>query len=533
MAMLKKHISFFNRQINQLREDGVRALYRKIRKLFRLFFMNIFAPLAVHSKINWAEAYDFLGKKSFKKLKELYTQTNPNESAIKKVVDQTIKYFKTIVDRGAVSVNKQVWIDASRALGALYFPGGKMTEMNDVFQKEAEIQRGTAQTHQFDDLGIEFLPRYLPVGSIGCYEHLEAYVKAGMLGLRPSKRLILLVDPKAPVNNPCYLDYWRRYITVISDPLLVEMLAPLEKRLTIPLNLYMFLRGKMCKSFLALGIVRERWLREKRPPLLTLLDKDYQRGWQHLKSFGMKPGDWFVCLHARERGWKDNNSSAEDFRNTDIDTYLPGIKAVVDAGGWVIRMGDPTMKPLPSMPRVIDYAHSGIKSDWMDVFLCAQCRFFVGTSSGLFIFATSFGTPVVATNFLPTCCAYYLTSKDLFIPRICKREGGPLSFAELFSPSVGTAAVKCIYDFKNIEVVENSAEEIRDLIEEALAKFDGRWQSGPEDEELQRQFQSLTADCGKRYGNENAVVNARIGQSFLRKYATLLPVAKAESVIGY
>lgn len=531
--MFKKSILFFNRQIHQVYEGGVQALLRKIRKLFWLILMNICAPLVVHFKINWPKAYGFAGKKNRKIFKKLRAQPNPDELAIRKIEDQAIEYFKMIVNSSPGSVGIEDWIDASRTLAGLYFLPGRMREMNDVFKKEAKVQRDIVREHQLDDLGIEFLPRYLPEGSIGNYEHLDMYVKAGILGLCPSKKLILLIDSNDRVNNPCYLNYWKRYITVISDPLLIRMLTPLEKQLTIPLNLYMSLRGKVYKSFLALGIIREQWIQEKRSPILTLSDEDYQRGWQCLKPFGMKQGDWFVCLHVRERGWKDNDSFVEDFRNADINTYKPAIKAVTDAGGWVVRMGDPTMKPLPEMSRVIDYAQSNAKSDWMDVFLCAQCRFFIGTSSGLFIFAMSFGVPVVATNFMPTCCAYYLTSKDLFIPRICrfKEENHSLNFAELFSPPLGTAAIQYNYDHKNIEIIENSKEEIRDLVMEMLERCHGHLTYSQEDEELQQRFKSMTLACGKSYGEENAVVNARIGMSFLRKHATLLSSEIKEFIV--
>ena len=486
--------------------------------------MNIFAPLAVRCGMNWPKAYYFVAKKNFINLKKFRSQNNSNPLKIKEIEDQTIAYFRTIVDYRPAAVSIEEWIDACQILGALYLLQGRMVELNEILQKRIEVERNIIKTHQFANLEIGFLPRYLAIGSIGNYEHLDVYVKAGILGLRSSQKLILLVDPKAPVNNPCYLRYWSRYITVISDPLLVEMLTPLEKRFAIPLNSYMFLGEKMYKSFLALGIVREQWINDQRLPVLTLSDEDYERGWQCLKSFGMQQGDWFVCLHVRERGWKDNGSSVEDFRNADINTYKLAIKAVTDAGGWVIRMGDATMKPLPEMPRVIDYAHSEAKSDWMDVFLCAQCRFFIGTSSGLFIFAMAFGNPVVATNFLPAYCAYFLTSNDLFIPRVCwfPEKNSFLSFAELFFPPLGTVAVQPICDFKHIKIVENSEEEIRDLVEEMLSRCDGRLKYSEEDEELQKRFKAMTLECGKSYGEENAVVNARIGRSFLHKHAVLL-----------
>jgi putative glycosyltransferase (TIGR04372 family) len=62
--------------------------------------------------------------------------------------------------------------------------------------------------------------------------------------------------------------------------------------------------------------------------------------------------------------------------------YIKAIKAVTKAGGWVFRMGDPSMTPLPKMPQVIDYAHNEIRCDWMDIFLGATFKFLIGTGSG-------------------------------------------------------------------------------------------------------------------------------------------------------
>lgn len=532
MKILREHILFLNRQINQIGEGGVYVFYRKMKKMFWLLFMNIFAPLAVRFEINWPKAYLFIGQKNLKRSKKLNAQKSLNKLELERTFDQAVACFKMVADRAPVQGKIHDWITASRNLGGLYFTQGNMEEINDLFQKEAENLHKMTQESQFDELGMEFLPRYLPVGSIGNYEHLEIYVKAPMLGLCPSRKLILLVEPKAPINNFCYLNYWRKYITIISDPTLVQMLFPFQKRFELPLNLYMSLNGKIYKSFLALGYVRERWIHAGHPPLLRLSEEDYGRGWQCLKSFGLKEGDWFVCLHVRERGWKDNNSSSEDFRNADINTYLLAIKSVTDAGGWVIRMGDPTMRPLPKMPHVIDYAHSNAKSDWMDVFLCASCRFFIGTSSGLFDFAMAFGRPVVATNFLPTCCTYFLSSHDMFIPRLCRsrQKNRFLNFEDLFSPHLGTAAIQFLYDHKGIDVLSNSAEEIKAVVEEMLEKCNGSLANTLEDEDLQRRFRKMTSECGKKYGGEKAVVNARIGRNFLRKYADLLP-SKGEASI--
>ena len=83
-------------------------------------------------------------------------------------------------------------------------------------------------------------------------------------------------------------------------------------------------------------------------------------------------------------------------------------------------MGDPSMIPLPAMPGVIDYAHSPLRCDWMDVFLCARVRFMLGSASGMCVLASTFGVPcAVANQSLPTVALPYGTA-DLFIPKLLR-----------------------------------------------------------------------------------------------------------------
>ena len=200
------------------------------------------------------------------------------------------------------------------------------------------------------------------------------------------------------------------------------------------------------------------------------------------------------------------------------------IKAVVDAGGWVVRIGDSSMTPLPEMTHVIDYAHSDAKNDWMDVFLCEQARFFIGTSSGMFGVAAAFGTPLVMTHFLAGQAIYYFSSQDIFITRICqfKSDNRVLSFKEVISPPIGMFSTQFYYDKFGIEVIENTPEEIRDVVMEMLMRFNGTLKYRQGDEDLQERFKTMIKSCSELYGDKN-VVNARMGKDFLRKYAALLP----------
>ncbi|MBF0523086.1 MAG: TIGR04372 family glycosyltransferase [Candidatus Omnitrophica bacterium] len=522
--MFKAMVLTFGRHIDELCEGGIRVFIRKIKNFCGKLALNIFAPLAVCLNINWLKAHLVVGNKLMRKYEIICSQPVPDFALMKNVRDNMVAYYKKCVEHTPKLSEFQDWVQANIMLDYLFWTYGEIKECIKIHERITEVQAALAKARQLDELNIMFIPRTYAYGSIGVYENLCVYIKAELMSGRVPKKMILLVDPKTVVNNLCYLNYWRRYVTIVSDPLLIEYLSPLEKGLTIPTFLFMPYHDKNYVSHPSLGLIREDWEKENRPPLLALSHEDFDRGWECLTALGLPQGAWFVCLHVRESGWHDNGVRTEDFRNADIETYFPSIKAITDAGGWVIRMGDKEMQPLPKMVNVVDYSHSDKKSDWMDVFLCAECRFFIGTSSGLAVFAMSFGVPVVVTNVLPPEGIYTFTRRDLFLPRLCwfKDKDRYATFQEFFSPPVGTASGQIFYDALNLNIIKNTSEEIKDLVVEMLGTLAGSLRSNEEDERLQKRFKAITAQCGKAYGDENIVVNARIGRDFLRRHAALL-----------
>jgi len=521
MTMTKKSGIFFRRQFEQIKTGGPRVLCDKMKRAGSLMCLSVAAPFTVYFEMDWPKAYAFLTDRAVKKLKRLRMKNSRDKSQINKLLEKAIAYLGKSTDQIPDLSGLWEWMRNSLMLGNLYWFKNDMKQSIAVYQRTAEVRRQIIEKYQLDDLGMEFIPRVLPQGAIGVYEYFETYVKAGLLGLRSNKKMVLLLDPNASVTNPCYLKYWSKYVTIVSDPQAIKILAPLEEYLTMPMVTFMHLRDKVCISPFALGRVREQWIKEDRPPILTLSIQDNERGRSTLRSLGLSQDAWFVTLHVREAGWKDNGSSEDNFRNADITTYFSAIKLITDAGGWVVRIGDPTMSKLPAMPQVIDYAHSRAKSDWMDIFLCSQCRFMIGTSTGMCVVALSFGVPLVMTNLLPALAVYFFTSKDLFIPRLCfsKDKENYLSFNEWISPPVATVCTQTHFDDLNVRVVVNTAEEIKDLVEEMLERCMGTIKYTEEEEMLQKKFREMTADCGKQYGDSNLVANARIGRKFLRDHA--------------
>src|SRR5262249_31175182 len=134
----------------------------------------------------------------------------------------------------------------------------------------------------------------------------------------------------------------------------------------------------------------------------------------------------------------NRNDSAHAFRNADIESYVPAIKSIVRQGGWVLRMGHPVKRSTPPVDGLIDYANSGQRADWMDIFLCARSRFFLGTQSGLSYVPNVFGVPTIMTNYISLGIPPWY-GNDLFIPKLLfsKRKNRQLTFAETLSTKLG------------------------------------------------------------------------------------------------
>ena len=110
------------------------------------------------------------------------------------------------------------------------------------------------------------------------------------------------------------------------------------------------------------------WDAQGRKPLFNLTEEHKKKGNDILKKIGLPENAWFVTCHVREPHFKNR----EDFRDSDISTYFDAFNEITNRGGWVIRIGDKSMTPLPKINQVIDYAISEYKSDWMDIFLLAN-----------------------------------------------------------------------------------------------------------------------------------------------------------------
>ena len=263
----------------------------------------------------------------------------------------------------------------------------------------------------------------------------------------------------------------------------------------------------------------------------TFTPDEENEGAKSLINIGLKEDDWFVSFHSRDPSYlktlpssKYIDYSYHDFRNCQIEKFYKGMNNVIDRGGFALQVGSVIEQQLRSETntRLIDYAGKH-RTDFMDIYVNARCRFFIGNTSGLFHVPKAFGTPYAITNLIGFL---HISPQpnSLFIPKLIrdKKSDKIISFMKLkelglFNEEYGKAAYHAeFYETNNMEVIENTEDEIAELVDDM---FDLTNKNKPDlgEIELQRFFKDI-------YYNENPDRHdaGNLAPSFIRRHEKIL-----------
>jgi len=275
---------------------------------------------------------------------------------------------------------------------------------------------------------------------------------------------------------------------------------------------------------------------DKYQPLdFTIEEETY--GKKMLNKFGLKDNDKFVCLAVRDNAYQLRKISSRfrdwtyhDYRNHDIDNFVLAAEELARRGYHVFRMGVDVNKPLNSSnPKIIDYANSSLRNDFMDVYLGAKCSFCISTHYGFEEVPLIFGRPIAFLG-LPIGDLHTHNEKFLLITKhhIFKKEKRKLSFSEIFAHGVAYAFDTKVFEQKGIELVDYTPDDIKDFVIEMVENVEFKRKLNPEDEELQKTFKNLFASNLKRinyhkeikntYHKYHGQIRSRFSSKFLREH---------------
>ena len=274
-------------------------------------------------------------------------------------------------------------------------------------------------------------------------------------------------------------------------------------------------------------------LLDRFPPHLRFTAEEEARGEAGLRRMGIPAGAPFVCLVVRDSAYLDAHIptfawSYHNYRDSDIRNYVLAAEVLADRGYFVVRMGAKVHSAIKCVhTKVIDYATNGMRSDFMDIYLGAKCAFCISTGTGLDAIPEMFRRPIVFVNVVPLIGLRTFRAEFLSITKrhVLKESQKILSLKEIFTHDVGGCSETSDYDSKGIQLIENTPEEIRDVVIEMVERLRGTWQPQKDDEALQRKFWEIfpidTVDAyqGRPIHGE---IRARFGTAYLRNNTSWL-----------
>ena len=146
-----------------------------------------------------------------------------------------------------------------------------------------------------------------------------------------------------------------------------------------------------------------------------------------------------------------------------------------------------------SHPKVIDYANHTLRSDFMDIYLQANCTFCISTCTGLDCVSQVFRKPVLLTNISPTFGETLMWFPcTVFIPKELKNKSTNefLSLSETAKICHSLPSNNVLAEFANLtlELVDNDEDQLLEAVKEMEARVTEKWQETSEQQVLQEQY---------------------------------------------
>ena len=231
-----------------------------------------------------------------------------------------------------------------------------------------------------------------------------------------------------------------------------------------------------------------------------------------------------ILFFARDSNYYKNfrtNSFEADIRNSSIESQKLAIDEMCKES-FCVRVGSNPKNELKiDNKNFIDYSFSKYRSELNDLYLMSKCHFLVTTGSGIEQLALLFRKPIVLVNSTESEYRFnplFNSSYKLYIPKkiFSKNLGRILTFSEIFKIGAHNLSTTSDYKRRNLELIENTPEEIQDVVIEMNERMNKNWVENKEDEELQKRYWDIN------YFKGMPKFECRIGSKYLKENVHLL-----------
>jgi putative glycosyltransferase (TIGR04372 family) len=202
------------------------------------------------------------------------------------------------------------------------------------------------------------------------------------------------------------------------------------------------------------------------------------RGDLELENLGIPFGSKIVCLFVRDNEYLLKNFGPgyeyHNYRDCNIYNYLNAANDLTKLGYYVVRMGALVKEKLiTNNTMIIDYAKSGKRSDFLDIYFAYKCDFVISSSSGWdSVPSHLFRKPILFTNVVPIGLLltfsknFMLTTRKYFDIKNQK----VLKFSEVYNNGHSFYLKNQEYLNANLKLIENTPEEISNAVSD-MVKF--------------------------------------------------------------
>jgi len=277
----------------------------------------------------------------------------------------------------------------------------------------------------------------------------------------------------------------------------------------------------------------------KTEPKINFTDNEIEIGEKFFDQF-QKDHKGIVCLSLKDKAHYSTIDSFNDYPMSDnefgdIYDYQESINELTKNGYFVIRVGaDVTGKLDINNDLYFDYATSGQRNDFLDIYIASKCKFIFSNQSGYDMLGIAFRKPVVTTN--NRCFQYQINNYPftLFLPKryYDTNEKRYLTFREMFDLETkifnhGGHYADNINTMNNLGVFieKDNPDAILSYTKEVIDYFNGSLTLTDSDNNLQKKLWKLylEADFNIKYNyNDPSEIYLKASPLFLRKNKWML-----------
>lgn len=258
------------------------------------------------------------------------------------------------------------------------------------------------------------------------------------------------------------------------------------------------------------------------------------KGNEELEKIGIPPESKIVCLFVRDNAYLlqklGRGYDYHNYRDCNIQNYLKAANELTKLGYYVVRMGAVVKdKLMTNNPMIIDYASSGKRSDFLDIYLACKCDFVISSSSGWdSVPSHLFRKPILYTNVVPIGLLLTFSSRFMLTTRkyFDTKNNVNLKFSDIYSKGYAFYTKNEEYLNSNLKLIENTPDEICDAVLEMTQFYSQKLQLTEYDQKLQKLFwNSFPINAKDTYYKGNLLhgeIKAIMSPSFLRNNNTLI-----------